>query len=192
MIVEYHRPGTLDEALRLLGRPDILTVPLGGGTVLSQKKEPDFAVVDLQELGLEIIDHDGDILTIGAMVRLQNLYELPNIPGTLNEAIKREMNINQRQTATIAGTLVSGNGRSPMAAALMALDAHLVWMPGLKEIALGDWLPVRKEPRYGIITSIKVALKARLGLEIISRSPDDQAIVCVAIGMWPSGRTRVV
>ena len=31
-ISEYHRPQTLEEALALLGRTEIVTLPLGGGT----------------------------------------------------------------------------------------------------------------------------------------------------------------
>ncbi len=32
MITEYHRPKTLPDALALLARTDVVTVPLGGGT----------------------------------------------------------------------------------------------------------------------------------------------------------------
>lgn len=35
MILEYHRPKTIDEALALLERDNPRTVPLGGGTTLS-------------------------------------------------------------------------------------------------------------------------------------------------------------
>ena len=34
MITTYHRPQTMDEALALLNQPN--TLPLGGGTLLSQ------------------------------------------------------------------------------------------------------------------------------------------------------------
>ena len=33
-IRSYHRPETLEDALALLARPDVVTAPLGGGTVL--------------------------------------------------------------------------------------------------------------------------------------------------------------
>jgi len=51
MITTYHRPQTLDEALTLLTQP--ITLPLGGGTLLSQGKSDSVQVVDLQlRLGL--------------------------------------------------------------------------------------------------------------------------------------------
>jgi CO/xanthine dehydrogenase FAD-binding subunit len=49
MIVEYHRPESIDAALSLLNRNDPITVPLGGGTVLSRRITSDCAVVDLQK-----------------------------------------------------------------------------------------------------------------------------------------------
>ena len=50
MIIAYHRPQTLDEALTLLSRPN--TFPLGGGTLLSHSKADSVEVIDLQALGL--------------------------------------------------------------------------------------------------------------------------------------------
>jgi CO/xanthine dehydrogenase FAD-binding subunit len=50
MIVEYHRPPTLDLALQLLSRQSPVTVPMGGGTILNQPSPVPIAVVDLQEL----------------------------------------------------------------------------------------------------------------------------------------------
>ena len=35
IIKEYHRPDTLEEALALLNRAQVRTVPLAGGTVLN-------------------------------------------------------------------------------------------------------------------------------------------------------------
>jgi len=51
MIIEYHRPVTLVETLELLARTEVITVPLGGGTVLNQPSLKNFAVLDLRNLG---------------------------------------------------------------------------------------------------------------------------------------------
>ena len=53
MITDYYRPETLPEALELLKGPD--TLPLGGGTLLSQTKSASVKVVDLQALGLNTL-----------------------------------------------------------------------------------------------------------------------------------------
>ena len=50
MITAYHRPGSLDEALKLLSRRSPVTVPLGGGTVLSHQRGEGIEVVDLQQV----------------------------------------------------------------------------------------------------------------------------------------------
>jgi len=54
----YHRPTTLDEAVRLIRPPAV--VPLGGGTVLLPARDPAVEeVVDLSGLGLTCIRAGG-------------------------------------------------------------------------------------------------------------------------------------
>jgi hypothetical protein len=55
MIIEYHRPETIEAALALLARKEPRTVPLGGGSVLNQPSDIPVAVVDVQSLGLNQI-----------------------------------------------------------------------------------------------------------------------------------------
>ena len=45
MIIEYHRPETIDEALDLLARSQPATVPLGGGTVLNQPMDYEIVTI---------------------------------------------------------------------------------------------------------------------------------------------------
>ena len=75
MITTYHRPKSLDDALKLLSRRTPITVPLGGGTVLSHQRGEDIEVVDLQALGLNGILERGKLLEVGATVTLQQLLE---------------------------------------------------------------------------------------------------------------------
>jgi len=149
MITEYHRPQTPEEALKLLAEPN--TVPIGGGTKLTQKTDGDFAVVDLQALGLDKIRKSGDKLEIGATATLSLLLENPHIPTALAEALRLEAPLNLRNMGTVAGTLVVCDGRSPFAAAMLALDARLTVDGGPKTkagqsstvIGLGYYLPLR-------------------------------------------------
>jgi CO/xanthine dehydrogenase FAD-binding subunit len=196
MIIEYHRPETLAEALDLLARKDPLTVPLGGGSVLSQKRKPDFAVVDLQKLGLNKIESEGQLLQIGATIPLQELADYAGLPesisGALRECIEHEASSNLRRVSTIAGMLVCCDGRSPLTTALLALDARLVWAPGSELQALGDFLPLR-EP-FGherLLLGVRISSSPRLAVEMVGRTPMDRPIVCAATAVWPSGRTRV-
>ena len=100
MIVEYHRPHTVEEALTLLSREDPRTVPLGGGTFLNRGRfaadGPALAVVDLQELDLARVEQTGNILSIGAMATLQGLADRIDLPLAFRQAIQHEMNHNLR------------------------------------------------------------------------------------------------
>ena len=196
MIVEYHRPENLSDALALLARETPRTIPLGGGSVLSRVRKPDFAVVDLQRLGLNKIDNEGQLLHIGATATLQQIFEYENIPAAIQEAIREsllhETALNLRQVATVAGCLASCDGRSPFVTALLALDARLVWAPGEEVQSLGDYLPLREE--FGLqrmIVDVRFPLNATLRFETVARSPMDRPVVCAAVAAWPSGRTRV-
>jgi putative selenate reductase FAD-binding subunit len=143
MILEYHRPVQIEAALELLAREQPFTLPLGGGTILSRPSADSYAVVDLQALGLDRIERQGNLLVIGATVTLQSLSESSEIQPALRECLRHEAAFNLRQAGTIAGTLAAADGRSPFAVAMMALDARLTWLPGDEETNLGDWLPVR-------------------------------------------------
>ena len=187
MITAYHRPQTLDEALALLTQPN--TLPLGGGTLLSHPSADSVQVVDLQSLGLDSLIKKGNDLEIGATATLQALLENENCPEVLKSAIKLEAPINIRNSATVAGTLVASDGRSPFATALLSLDAKLIIVNRQSSIVnLGEFLPLR--PR-GLITSITMPLNPKLAFEFVSRTPADKPIICAALTQWNSGRTRL-
>ena len=121
MILEYYRPKTLDEALGLLSRTDVDTVPLGGGTVLNQPRTKPINVVDLQSLGLNNIETKGKKIEIGATVTLQQLLDHSELPLAIKQSIRHEATYNIRQVATVAGTIVAADGRSPFGTAILAL-----------------------------------------------------------------------
>jgi CO/xanthine dehydrogenase FAD-binding subunit len=198
MIVEYHRPKTLEEALALLSRPGIVSRPIGGGTAIARSTNEPFAAVDLQQVGLDEIQERGNWLDLGAMARLQALLDTPGLPEAIYETIRLEASRNLRQAATVAGTLVAADSRSPFTAALYALDGIIDLRPGQdgnepESISLGELLPFRQELLRGrLITKVTIPLNASLVYKYVSRTPADRPIVCAAAARWPSGRTRVV
>ena len=106
--------------------------------------------------------------------------------------MRHEATYNLRQVATLVGTLIAADGRSPLATAMLALDAQLTVFPGAEQVGLGDLLPMRRQRLQGrLITQVEVPLNARLAYEYVARSPADLTIVCAAVAQWPSGRTRV-
>ena len=196
MITQYHRPQTLEEALKLLAQPN--TRPLGGGIVLTQKSDESFAVVDLQALGLDKLRKSGDKLEIGASVTLNRLLESPYIPPALAETLRLDAPFNLRNAGTVAGTLVACDGRSPFATAMLALDAVLILALKNEKLFFGNYLPLRVEkdqhnsPLQGkLILKIEIPLNAKLAFETVARTPSDRPIVCAALAQWPSGRTRL-
>lgn len=193
MITTYHRPQTIDEALTLLAQPN--TLPLGGGTLLSHPKSDPVSVVDLQALGLNTISRKGNDLELGATVTLQTLLESEHCPQALKIAIKLEAPLNLRNSATLAGTLVASDGRSPFAACLLAMDTKIemaTFDASKVEYLLsniGEYLPLRSTK---LITKIIIPAQIKTAFEFTSRTPADKPIVSAALAQWPSGRSRLV
>ena len=192
MISKYFRPKELSEALDLLADDQIRAIPLGGGTALDHYSAKPVAVVDLQELGLNYLRARGSLLEIGATVTLQKLLDHDPLQDALKAAVRREASYNLRQMATVAGALVSADGRSSFATAMLALDSTLVLQPDEQKVSLGDLLAIRKGSLEGkLITRIELSMNVRLATQSVARTPADLPIVIVAVGLWPSGRTRI-
>jgi CO/xanthine dehydrogenase FAD-binding subunit len=191
MIIKYDRPQTLEEALTLLSKPN--THPLGGGTILSRQIEEAFSVVDLQSLSLDKLSVSGKNLEIGAMVTLQRLLGSPFISTALKTAIELESPLNLRTIGTVAGALVSCDGRSPFGVVMLALDTMCsLFSDEPSKIHLGELLPFREDLLRGkILTSFEIPLNLKLSFETVARTPSDKPIVCAALAQWPSGRTRL-
>ena len=194
MITQYHRPKTLTEALTLIAQPK--TYPLGGGITLTRFSNEDYAVVDLQALDLNTIEKKGNTLAIGATATLQELLDSADTPDALKKAIQHEASLNTRNAATIAGTLVASDGRSPFAVMMMALDAKITLRDTNNEaetFQLGDFLPLREEKLQNkLITQISIPLNVESAYEYVARTPADKPIICAATSQWESGRTRLV
>ncbi len=193
MIIEYHRPETLEQAKKLLNRSTPLTIPLGGGTMVSRSSQDPVAVVDLQSLGLDKIFNDESIIKIGSMVRLQSLVDTAGLPAGLSHCVRRENNINIRRAATVGGLLMTSGGNSPLLGCLLALDARLFWEPGNKSTFLAEWIGKNREKNPGkLITGIEFTLPERISYEDIARSPEDHPDLYVVASTWSTGETRIV
>ena len=154
-----------------------------------------FAVIDLQALGLDKISRSGRNLIVGATVRLQSLLAESDLPAALRQAIQLEASVNLRQAATLAGSLVSADGRSPLATVLLALDADVtIQSDGEQQqvYGLGDLLPLRADLLCGkLITSLSFSQQVKTAYAYAARTPADRPVVCAALAQWPSGRVRL-
>lgn len=191
MILSYHRPGTVPEALALLdlGKEYI---PVGGGSTL-EKHQGDVHVVDLQSLDLnKIEDHDEKII-IGAATKLEELLHFFSDQPAFKTAITIEASRNQREQATIGGVVCSSDGRSPLLTLLSALDLQMIWLRGNLSISIGDYLAQRSFwNRARLVTEFHLDKKAVFGFEAVGRSPLDTPMISLGVAHWSSGRMRVV
>lgn len=196
MIIEYHRPRTIEETISLLSREDPSTVVLGGGLYINEKVKAPVAVVDIQSLGLDSIETKGNKHILGAGVKLQQMIDLDQLPPALISSIKHQETYNRRQVATLAGTAITADGRSPIPAVLLALDAELEMVGKNNDsemIHLGDFLPLRENKLAGkLVTKIIIPSNTTTAYHYAARSPADRPIIAAAVSQWPSGRSRVV
>lgn len=212
---EYHRPadsGTQDglaDALQLLARSDIRTVPLAGGNTLIGAGDPAVeAVVDLQALGLTEISLDPKLgaLSAQAMVTRAQLADLaaaavpagPHAPkasplGIIAAGARRWSGNVQRNRATLGGALASAAPNDPLVVALLACDARILLCTrtGYRTLPLDAFLLERTDllAEPALITDVVAPLPpGRLtgyALVDVARTPADAPIVVAgaAIGM---------
>ncbi len=192
MISEYYRPDTVEDALGLLTDTKKQCKPMGGGTRLSRQHRGQFSVVDLQDIGLDRIEKQGQRIHVGAAVRIAAMLENEDVHPEIKRAIKIDITSNLRNMATLGGWLVSSDGRSVLSTVLLALDATLTWEPGNERIRMGNWLPMREEESPGVLmTDVEWWLRPHLVFDYVARSPKDRPILIAAAAQWGSGRTRV-
>jgi len=185
----YHRPETLEEAVRLIRQPG--TVPLGGGTHLLPGRDPAVeAVVDLSRLGLSYIEGKPDRVSVGATVPLQRLMESADLvdltQGWIREVVPLVASRNLREQATVGGMLACGEADHPLLVLLLALDASLtLWAPERRTVGLESFLAYRRRllTGGGLITELEIPRPVGtvgLGFAHVGRTPKDRPIVCAA------------
>ncbi len=190
--LNYHRPKTIKEALALMEKG----VPLAGGTALIPKRYDVAAVIDLQDLKLDELKVGKSKIRIGATVKLQALIKAQEeIPQALAHACRQEAALNIRNAATMGGAVMTGDGRSPLLTALLALDASVITEPGNTSEPLEKLLEKRNDIRKPrLIVALEIMCPKRMVYEQVSRSPADRPLVCIAVAehLVSKGKSHVV
>ncbi len=180
--LEYIRPKTIEEAIQLLDSG----IPLAGGTALVSMRRTLDKVIDLQDLDLDGISIEGNTVTVGSTVRLQDLIETDmNVPAALKKACRLEAALNLRNMMTVGGTIMYSDGRSPLLTVLLALSATAVIAPDGKELTIDSLLDDRSNVR--LITEIQFEVPENLRYEQVARAPTDFPLVCVCVAQDRSG-----
>ncbi|MEM0066205.1 MAG: xanthine dehydrogenase family protein subunit M [Sulfolobales archaeon] len=131
--IDYYRPKTLDEAIRLLREIDNSRVIAGGTDLLVDMKTSRVrvrALVDISSIpDLRGIEDLGRTIRIGAATRLQELIESnvvsQNLP-LLKTAVESMGSWQIRNMATIGGNLCNASPAADTAPPLLAYDAEFV------------------------------------------------------------------
>ena len=195
VISAYHRPDTLDDALVLLSRPGVSTAVLAGGAYLNAHMSPEVQeVVDLQAVGLDGIEIEGERLAVGAMVRLQALLDHPQVPLHLREAAHREAPNTFRHAATVGGVVAGADWESEFLAMLLAFEATVTIQQsdGASTLDLAEFLahPQTALGR-GLLVSLAVATTGQAASARVGRTPADKPIVAAIGRRTPQGAIRL-
>jgi len=193
---EYLSPASIADAVRLLTSADGNYAVLAGGTRLVGELETGQmgdldGVVDLAGLGLDTIEVDADLLTIGSMTTLTDIVEHEVTGelagGLLRRSARGEGPINLRNSATIGGIVATAEPDSEFYAALLALDATVTIHDetGHSTTPLAELADI-----HGLVESVTLPLSsARSGLARVARTPSDRPIVAALAVVNASGET---
>src|SRR6266702_4391639 len=197
-LLEYHWAEHIDDALMLLSRPDVKTVPLAGGTyLLGQKDDSIQAVVDLRDLELAYISEDTRGIHIGAMTTLQTMVDAPVLKdlaaGLLSRAaLASSFSRLIRNSATLGGTLAVGApSQADLLTALAVLDAEIVLRSGSKtQIDLSGGTP--EHPGFALAgVTYKGKQERRVSFDVLSseRRPNELIIEVIVPRPAPGSGT---
>jgi carbon-monoxide dehydrogenase medium subunit len=177
---DYHRPKTIEDALSLLKTARALA----GGTAVTPARRETQAVVDLQSLRLDKLTIEKGLIHVGATCKLQALVEASgHLPEALATAAQLEAPLNLRHMATLGGTLIACDGRSPLVTVLLAAGATAHLAPDDAAVDLASLLDARPQGLAGkLITRVELPIPAELRYEQVARTPKDRPLVCVSLG----------
>ena len=127
-IAEYHRPRTVEEALKLLQQGGGRAVLLAGGTSLGVRLPNRIeALVDIADLGLDTIETKDGAVLIGAGVRIADLLTAPILRklygGILPQAARALGSTPLRNRITVGGNAVQVLPWSDLPGVLLAMEA---------------------------------------------------------------------
>jgi CO/xanthine dehydrogenase FAD-binding subunit len=166
---EYHAPGSVEEAIRLLRELGPGALPLAGGTDLlvkmKQRAVAPTHVVNLKGIpGLAGEEKGPEGIRIGALTRLRDLERSGLVAERLpllRETVEAMASVQIRNMATIGGNICNASPAADAAVTLITLgaEAQIAGLGGVRAIPLRDFFtgPGTTDLREGeILTSLLV------------------------------------
>jgi carbon-monoxide dehydrogenase medium subunit len=202
--VEYVRPSSVDEAVRLLASNDGARALAGGQTLVSVMKaraaSPD-VLVDLGRLeDLRAITVSGDTLHLGAMATYSQIMASSEVDVSrpiLAQVAAQIADVQVRNRGTIGGNVCSNDPTNHLPPLLVALGASMTirgeggerTVPA-DEFFLGVYMTVVAEGELLLSVSVPAAAKAADGFASITIGRDGTCIANAAASV-SDGATRV-
>src|SRR6476646_1353503 len=197
--VEYARPASVQEALRLLGANDGARALAGGQTLINVMKaraaSPD-VLVDLADVGeLRGIELGADgTLTVGAMVTYTQIVESAEARARpiLGEVCNQIADVQVRNRGTIGGNVCSNDPTNHLPPLLVAIGASMtiVGPDGERAVPAGDFFLGVYMTAAGpgeLLTKISVPPGKGDGFAAVPIGKDGTCIVNVAASMAGDG-----
>jgi carbon-monoxide dehydrogenase medium subunit len=190
----YQKPGTVAEAVKVLGADDEAKALAGGMTfipVLKQRLNKPSVVVDLSKLGLSGISVSGNTVTIGAMTTHATVAGSPEVKAKLPAlaALASGIGDNQvRHRGTIGGSLANNDPSACYPAAALALGATIT--TDRRTIAAGDFFHgmfTTALEQGEIITSVSFPAPEKAGYEKFPNPASRYAMVGVFVAKTAAG-----
>ncbi len=140
------------------------------------------------------LERKGDVLEVGAGCTLQQIVEADAlVPPALAAACRAEAAWNLRNMATLGGTVVSSDGRSPVLAAVLALEAEVHGLPRDEWKPIDAFLDSRgQESGHRLLSAFRWPAGSTLRSLHVGRTPMDRPVVLAAVGRSAGGAYRVV
>jgi carbon-monoxide dehydrogenase medium subunit len=190
--VEYARPGSVDEAIRLLVSNEGARALAGGQTLVNVMKaraaSPD-VLVDLNRLDdLRAISVSGGTLQLGAMATYTQIMDSSEVEVSrpiLAEVAAQIADVQVRNRGTIGGSLAQADPHGDLPTVLLALDGEVSaeGPDGMRTIAASDlflgFLTTSLRPDE-ILTGVRVPKAPKGAYVKFNRRAQDWAIVGVA------------
>ncbi len=193
MMNTFLKPASAEEAAALKQKYSG-SIYFGGGTEINYAGSltQSECVIGLQALGLNAIEQDGDMVSIGASATAQELIDSPLVPEVLQEAAGYIYSRNIRNIATLGGNIGANTTDSALLPCLIALSAEVnTSEDGL--ISVEEYLSGGKQ---SLILSVRIPLQKWVcAVKKISRTVSSVSVINVAVridGTWEDVREAVI
>lgn len=192
MIEAFHRPVTVEEAVRLKERWAERACFLGGGTQINSSEYPCAPqhLISLEGLALDRIRVTETEWIIGAGCTIQALIESPDIPECLQEAGQQITNRNIRNASTLGGSLGGARSWDVLIPLLVALNAQVDVSSSKGLQTLSAYEHVSQSARPVLITRVRIPRNTpprAIAFERYVRTANDLPILTTAVALTKDG-----